>query len=104
MSDIVREGDRVIVRPGKDIVASAVQELREELRSLVDKDARVLTIDLSGVSMVDSVGLGLLIATHNSFAKRGSKLEVIHASRDIHDLFKTMRLDKHFDLQWKDQS
>ena len=55
-----------------------------------------LTLDLAGTQMVDSAGIGLLISAHNSLKKAGGELSVIHASKDILDLFRTMRIHQHF--------
>ena len=99
MSEIAKDGDRTIVKPGQDIVASVVPELREELRSLVEEGPKELVIDLSGVEMVDSVGIGVFIATHNSMSKSGGKFMVTNLSKDIYNLFKTMRLDQHFEVR-----
>jgi anti-anti-sigma regulatory factor len=57
-----------------------------------------LTLDLAGTRMVDSTGIGLLISAHNSLKKAGGDLTVIHASKDILDLFWTMRIHQHFSV------
>ena len=99
MSEIAKDGDRTIVKPGQDIVASVVPELRKELRSLVEEGPKELVMDLSGVEMVDSVGIGVFIATHNSMSKSGRKFIVTNVSQDIYNLFKTMRLHQHFEVR-----
>jgi anti-anti-sigma factor len=90
--------NRAIVRPEGDVVAAFVPELRSRLLDLVRAGARQLVLDLSNVQMVDSLGLGLLISAHNSLLKVGGKLSVVHASADVLDLFKTMRLHQHFSV------
>jgi anti-anti-sigma regulatory factor len=49
--------------------------------------------------MVDSVGIGVIIATHNSLDQKGGKLRVINIADDIYGLFSTMRLDRHFSVE-----
>ena len=87
------------VKPGKDIIASMADDFRKKLHKLVKDGIRELTIDLAGVKMVDSVGLGVLIAAHNSLDDIGGKLKVKNASDDICSLMKTMRLDQHFEVK-----
>lgn len=99
MSDIQQNGDAAVITPGRDIVSSMAQEFKKELKGLVDSGVTMITVDLEGVEMVDSIGMGLLIATHNSLAKNGGKLKVANPSEDILRLLKTMRLDKHFEVQ-----
>ena len=86
------------IRPGKEIVASMAEEFREKLFKIVKQGIKDITIDLKGVGMVDSVGLGVLIATHNSLEDNGGVLRIKNVSDDIYSLFKTMRLDQHFEI------
>lgn len=99
MSEIIKEENHVIVKPGKDVVASMANEFRAELNSLIQESSCDLTIDLTGVEMVDSVGIGVIIATHNSLNNKGNKLKVVNITEDIYGLFSTMRLDRHFTVE-----
>ena len=85
-------------QPSGDIVAATVPELRSSLRDLLASGVRQLVIDLTNVKMVDSAGLGLLIATHNSLKKVGGQLSVIEASPDVMELLTTMRMHHHFSI------
>ena len=98
MSGIETQGDLVMVKPEEDIVASMSQGFKEELESLLENGVRDITIDMTEVEMIDSIGMGLLIATHTKLSKEGGKLKVIHISNDLLSLFETMRLDKHFEV------
>ena len=103
MSEIIREQEQVVVKPSTDIVASIASKLKGELKSVIDEGVRQLVIDLDQVEMVDSVGLGVFIATHNSLHQNGGSLILRHASHDIRLLLKTMRLDKHFIVEVSQQ-
>jgi anti-anti-sigma factor len=96
MSQVDTVGDKVVIKPGRDIVAAAVDEFRAEIVSVLDQGAARLAIDMDGVEMIDSVGIGLLIAAHNSLTKKNAALELRNVSADIQSLFRTMRLEKHF--------
>ena len=95
---ITRNADQMLVRPAGDVVAALVPDLRTTLRKAVAEGAQQLTIDFSNVQMVDSVGIGLLISAHNSMRRMGGRLAVIHASSEIQDLFKSMRIHQHFSI------
>ncbi len=99
MSEIDRQGDRIVAKIGEDIVASMSKEFKAELQALLEETPQELVVDLTGVEMIDSVGLGVLVATHNSLKKSGGRLTVTNASDDIFSLLRTMRLDKHFEIQ-----
>lgn len=98
-----REGDKAVIRPsGVDLVAGSVPELRTQMRGVVDDGARELVVDLTNVQMVDSSGIGLLVSAHNSLHRLGGRLAVVHASKDILDLFHTMRIHQHFSVSGDD--
>lgn len=96
MSEIIRDGAAAVYKPHRDIVASISAELREEIKVLIEEGITDLTLDMENVSMVDSIGMGLLIAVHNSLHKKNGQLTVRNAPDDIRSLMRTMRLDKHF--------
>ncbi|MDY6855633.1 MAG: STAS domain-containing protein [Thermodesulfobacteriota bacterium] len=99
MSVIIREEDKITIRPNDNIVASMSHEFREELLSLIEEGEKGLSVDMRDVFMIDSVGIGILVAAHNSLSKYGRKLTVINLSEDIYRLFQTMRLDQHIEIQ-----
>jgi len=92
------EVDTATVQTEGDLVAAKLPVLRSRLRAMVDLGIRHLTLDLVLTKMVDSAGIGLLIAAHNSLTKAGGELTVIHASKDILELFRTMRIQQHFNV------
>ncbi|MFW5838240.1 MAG: STAS domain-containing protein [Desulfovibrionaceae bacterium] len=96
MSDVTHSENTITVKPGRDIVAAMVQDFRVELKELVSQAPEQLVIDLEGVQMIDSMGIGLLISAHNSLSKEGKSLKLVNASDNIMGLFRSMRLDQHF--------
>lgn len=99
MSEIVRDGDTTVVRPGIDIVASMAEDFKKELFSAINDCTGDFVIDLVGVDMVDSVGIGVIIATHNTLDRAGRNLKVINVSKDVYGLFSTMRLNRRFTIE-----
>ena len=98
MTELQHKAGKRTICPGKDVVAPMADGFRQELRQIVTEGIREVVIDLEGVEMVDSVGIGVIVATHNSLRRVGGSLEVANVSEDIHKLFKMMRLDEHFDV------
>lgn len=96
MFEITKNADLTVIRPGGDIVASVVENFKALLQDALRDSPGPLAIDLSGTSMIDSMGIGLLIAAHNTLGKSGEKLRLLNPNQDILTLFRTMRLDKHF--------
>jgi anti-anti-sigma factor len=96
---VTREDNKAVIRPaGDSIVAASIPELRSKMRGIVDEGVRDMVVDLTDVQMVDSSGIGLLISAYNSLRKVGGSLAVIHASADILELFRSMRIHQHFSV------
>jgi anti-anti-sigma factor len=95
---VSQEGSTAVLQPEGDLVAAKLPALRSTLREMVGAGVLHLTVDLARTQMVDSAGIGLLISAHNSLKKAGGALTVTHASKDILDLFRTMRIHQHFSV------
>lgn len=100
MSHIVKENGTATITPGIDIIASNCAGLRQELLGLINEGEKKIIIDLKDTTMIDSSGIGLLIATKNNLVDAGGgEVELIHISEDIMQLFLIMRLENHFILR-----
>jgi len=96
--EIIREGSTATVTPAVNVVSSNVAEMRTLIKGIIAEGCSAITMDLKGVEIVDSTGIGLLIAVHNTLLKVDGKIAIINASKDLLDLFKAMRLDQHFSV------
>ncbi|MDD9302791.1 MAG: STAS domain-containing protein [Desulfobacter sp.] len=99
MSEIVNDGDQTIIKPGTDVVASMAETFKGELLSAINASKGMVVIDLEGADMVDSVGIGVIIASHNTLSQADRQLKVINVTKDVFGLFTTMRLNRRFTVQ-----
>jgi len=97
-STLTKTEEAVVVQPPGDVVAAFVPELRQTLRDAVARGVREMVLDLANTQMLDSSGIGLLVAAHNSLRKAGGRLSVIHASQEIAELLRTMRIHQHIQV------
>ncbi len=93
---LIKAEDKGTIHPAADIVAASIAELRADLRRMIGDGVRELTVDFSAVAMLDSAGIGLLVAAHNSLSKVGGRLAIVNASPEILDLLRSMRIHQHF--------
>ena len=98
---ITQEGKKAILNLEDNITAANVPELREIIKELVAQGVNDIVVDLTSVQVIDSSGIGLLVATHNSLARLSGTMEVINTSPELLELFKAFRLDKHFSILGK---
>jgi anti-anti-sigma factor len=75
-----------------DLTAVLVPDLQTDLKEMLNKGARELVFDLASTAMLDSSGMGLLIATANSLAPNGGHIRVTNVCPDIFRLLQSMRL------------
>jgi len=68
------------------LTSENVPLLKEEMREACGRKGRIV-LDLKGVPMMDSSGLGAVVTLHVSARTRGCRLEVVNASKPIRDLF-----------------
>lgn len=86
------EGQYGFVAIQGDFTALVVPEIGRELKGMVAKGARELVFDLSDTYMLDSSGIGLLIAAANTVAPNAGTVRVTNVSAEIFRLLQSMRL------------
>jgi anti-sigma B factor antagonist len=89
---IERKDQQGSVKLMGELTAVLVPELQASLKETLNSGARELVFDLASTTMLDSSGMGLLIAAANSLARSGGKVRVINVSPDIFRLLQNMRL------------
>jgi anti-anti-sigma factor len=87
------------VRSGKDLVASKAESLNKKLYKMIDQGITELTLDFVNVKSVDTVGLSVIAATHNTMNNAGGKLLLKNVPDEINTLFDALGLNKHFEIE-----
>ena len=98
-NNIPVDSNSVVVKIESDVVVSTSGELRERLRKLVAQGSHSIVLDFMDVRMVDSAGLGMIIAAHNSLRKVDGELILTNCSPDVLDLFRSMRIHQHMKIE-----
>ncbi len=102
MTEVTRDGTSATVKPRGAVAAAGAATLKTELAALVNAGAIHLTLDFGEVLLVDSMGIGVVIAAFNSVQQAGGSLKVVNLSAEVGSLFRTMRLDRHFEIHTQD--
>ena len=77
-----------------------IQELGDELTSLIQKDKRVaLLLNFDGVRFLSSAALGKLIKLDQLVKQHESKLKFSNIRSDVYEVFKITKLDTVFDIR-----
>ena len=96
-----RDGISVVRFVSEKIVDELeIQELGDELTSLIEKDKRVaLLLNFDGVRFLSSAALGKLIKLDQLVKQHESKLKFSNIRSDVYEVFKITKLDTVFDIR-----
>ncbi len=89
---VEKKGQHSSVKLTGDLTAVLVPELQAALKKELSKGTRELVFDLENTTMLDSSGIGLLIASANSMAHLEGEVRVTNVRPDIFRLLQSMRL------------
>ena len=99
---VVNIGDLATVRfNDRKIVDSAnIEEMGEELMSLVDKDKmKHILLNFEGVEFLSSAALNKLILIDKKVKQAGGNLRLCSLREEIKEVFTITRLDRVFDIR-----
>lgn len=99
--EIERKDQEGLVKLTGDLTAVIVPDLQAGLKEMLNKGANELIFDLGSTAMLDSSGMGLLIAAANSLARSGGKVRVTNVCPDIFRLLQSMRLTARLNVSAK---
>jgi anti-anti-sigma factor len=85
----IRLQGRITISEGPDRIGAAVE-------ALVESGTRIIVVELSGVTALDSTGIGHLIAGYNRIAAAGGEMRIAGASGHILQNFRVNQLDRVF--------
>jgi anti-sigma B factor antagonist len=87
------DGDVVVVSlTGKLMGGPESEEVRAEIKKLLDIGARKFVISMKGVPWINSTGLGTLMAIYTSIQRSQGALRLCHVSDRIQSLFMITKL------------
>ena len=69
------------------------QALREKVQELVGKGNRNIAVNLAGVTMLDSSGIGAMVRSFTSVSRGGGKFVIFSPTKMIRQTLKMVRLD-----------
>ena len=80
-----------------EIIGNARFDLNTAIQEQVDSDVTGLIINLDEVPMMDSVGLGMLVAAYTSLTKKEKKVVLLNVGRSVRYLLVVTKLDQIFE-------
>lgn len=88
----------VAVLVGRITLGEPARSLRAYFTEMSTDGHKSVLLDLSGVSFVDSSGLGALVSGYNSMKKRGGSVALVAVPGRIRELLELSRLTSVFPI------
>jgi anti-sigma B factor antagonist len=92
------DGHIVVEVSGKLVQGEPCLMLREVTKRLTSDGGRFFVLDLSGISYMDSAGLGLLLTVFATIRNQGGDLKLLNVAPRVRELFHTTKLDQVFQI------
>jgi anti-sigma B factor antagonist len=95
-----REMDDVVVLAldGRIVLGEETVALREKVKGLLGEGKKKVVLDLKNVTMIDSSGLGALVAAHSSAKSSGATLRLCNLGSRTNELLQVTRLLTVFEV------
>jgi anti-sigma B factor antagonist len=90
--EMERGGASVRVTLRGKLTSLEVQSLQPALKKEIAEGVREIVFDLAATTMLDSTGIGLLVAASNSLAAVQGAVRMVNVSPDILKLLQNMKL------------
>jgi anti-anti-sigma factor len=88
----------IISLQGKITIGSGDTQLREVISNAVNAGRNNILLDLSGVTTIDSSGIGELVGSYTTVTNRGGKLKLLHLPAKLNELLHVTQLITVFEV------
>ncbi len=100
MKSQVREvsGVKVVDLHGKITIGSGDVQMRDTITNLVKDGATKIVVNMSGITTIDSSGVGELVGCYTTVTNKGGKLKLSNLTDKINDILTVTQLITVFDV------
>lgn len=97
------DGVEVIALQGKITIGSGDSQLREVISENLNAGKNKILLDMSGVTTIDSSGIGELVGSYTTVTNRGGKLKLLHLPAKLNELLHVTQLITVFEVYEDEQ-
>ena len=97
-SRTTENGVEIIKLEGKITIGSGDQQLREVIAEALANGKTKILLDMSGVTTIDSSGIGELVGSYTTVTNRGGKLKLLHLPAKLNELLHVTQLITVFEV------
>ncbi|MEW6509614.1 MAG: STAS domain-containing protein [Bacteroidota bacterium] len=94
----LEDGIGLIEVKGSLVGGDETVELRQAIAGFVDRQYGKLLIDLSHVTYLNSTAIGVLVAGHATYSRKGWRIKICGMNKNINNIFVITKLTLVFDV------
>ena len=91
-------GVEIIKLEGKITIGAGDSQLREVIGNSLNAGKKNILLDMSGVTTIDSSGIGELVGSYTTVTNRGGKLKLLHLPAKLNELLHVTQLITVFEV------
>jgi anti-sigma B factor antagonist len=92
------DGVAVLALDGRIVLGEETSALREKVKGLLAEGKKKIVLNMDNVTLIDSTGLGTLVATYHSASTQGASLRLCHLGSKFKDVLQITKLLTVFDV------
>lgn len=92
------DGIEILSLQGKITIGSGDVQLRDLIAQCLNDGKTNILLDMSGVSTIDSSGIGELVGSFTTVTNRGGRLKLLHLPGKVTDLLQVTQLITVFEV------
>lgn len=92
------DGVEIIKLEGKITIGAGDTQLREVISNALNSGHSKILLDMSGVTTIDSSGIGELVGSYTTVTNRGGKLKLLHLPAKLNELLHVTQLITVFEV------
>jgi anti-sigma B factor antagonist len=98
MTEHVVDGVTVVALDGRIVLGDETNAFREKIKALLAEGRKKILLNLDNVTLIDSTGLGTLVAAHHSASARGASLRLCKLGTKFQEVLQVTKLLTVFDV------
>jgi anti-sigma B factor antagonist len=92
------DGVTVLALDGRIVLGEESSALREKIKSLLGEGKKKMVLNVDKVTMIDSSGLGALVAAYSSAKSQGASLRLCNLGSKFNELLQITKLLTVFEV------
>jgi anti-sigma B factor antagonist len=92
------DGVTVLALDGRIVLGEETSALREKVKNLLAEGKKKFVLNMGGVTVIDSSGLGALVAAYSSAKSGGASLRLSNLGSHSHQLLQMTKLFTVFEV------